>query len=163
VIYAGGVSKTLSPGLRTGYIVAPEAVIERVRELRRLSIRHAPSNNQRALALFIAQGHHDQLLRRIRTTLAVRAAAITSALHRHMPGFRFLEPTGGSAIWLQGPEELDTRALAERALRRGVVIEPAKTFFLDPAGPDNYMRLGFGSIPAEKIEAGILALKKSLE
>jgi GntR family transcriptional regulator/MocR family aminotransferase len=80
-----------------------------------------------------------------------------------MPDFRFLEPTGGSAIWLQGPEGLDTRALAERALRRGVVIEPAKTFFLDPAGPVNYMRLGFGSIPAENIEAGILALKKSLE
>jgi len=163
VIYVGGVSKTLSPGLRIGYVVAPETVIERVRELRRLSVRHPPSNNQRALALFIAQGHNDQLLRRIRTTLAVRAAAITSALHRHMPGFRFLEPAGGSAIWLQGPEGLDTKVLAEKALRRGVVIEHARPFFLDPDGPDNYMRLGFGSIPAEKIEAGILALKKSLD
>jgi GntR family transcriptional regulator/MocR family aminotransferase len=80
-----------------------------------------------------------------------------------MPAFRFLEPTGGSAIWLEGPPELNTKALAEKALRRGVVIEPAKTFFLDPEGPDHYMRLGFGSIPAEKIEAGILALRKSLD
>jgi GntR family transcriptional regulator/MocR family aminotransferase len=162
VIYVGGVSKTLSPGLRIGYVVGPEQVIERARELRRLVIRHPPANNQRALALFIAQGHNDQLLRRIRSTLAVRAAAITAALHRHLPEFRFVEPTGGSAIWLQCPEGLDTTKLAEEALRRGVVIEPGVSFFPDPAGPVNYMRLGYSSIPAERIELGILALKKSL-
>jgi len=93
----------------------------------------------------------------------VRAAAITSALHRHLPDFRFIEPTGGSAIWLQGPDALDTSLLAEKALRRGVVIEPSIRFFLDPEGPRNYMRLGFSSIPAERIELGILALKKALD
>ena len=56
VFYIGSPSKTLAPGLRLGYVVAPREAIVALRRLRRLMLRHVASNNERALALFLAQG-----------------------------------------------------------------------------------------------------------
>ena len=75
VIYLGSLTKGLLPGIRLGFIVAAPELIHELRVLRRYQYRHPPANNQRILALFLAMGHYDAHLRRLRDSLARFMAA----------------------------------------------------------------------------------------
>lgn len=155
VVYVGSLSKSLMPGLRLGFLVADARLVAELRALRRLMLRHPPGNNQRAAALFLANGHFDMLVRRIHRVYRARWQAMGEALAQHLPGWARRPGFGGSSYWLTGPEGLDSRLLASAALAQGVVVEPGTNFFADPAHGLRHLRLGFSSIPAERIEEGV--------
>lgn len=158
VIYVGSLSKTLFPGLRLGYLVAAPEVISEARALRRLMVRHPPNINQRTAALFLQLGHHDALVMRLRRAYGQRWEAIAAAAARHLPQFVRTRSLGGSSIWLEGPKSLDTIRLAQDALTAGVVIEPGDIYFAERPARRNFCRLGFSSIPLDRIEPGIQIL-----
>ncbi|WP_131196776.1 PLP-dependent aminotransferase family protein [Lichenihabitans psoromatis] len=158
VIYVGSLSKALAPGLRLGYVVAPAPVIAELRVLRRIMLRHPPSNNQRAMALFIGLGHYRGHLRRLAIALSERAATIDAALPRCLPGFAARRDAGAASAWITGPEGFDARSLAEAARGAGVLIEPGDVFFADPHHGRRCFRLGFSSIRADRIEEGLKRL-----
>jgi GntR family transcriptional regulator/MocR family aminotransferase len=79
-------------------------------------------------------------------------------MQKHLPGFTWLLGHGVSSCWLRGPEGLDGNALAAAAEQRGVLVEPGDIFFMNENPPRNYLRLGFSSIPSERIEQGISVL-----
>ncbi len=155
VVYVGSLSKTLFPGLRLGYVVADAELIGELRALRRLMVRHPPNIEQRTAALFLALGHHDALLMRLRRAYSARWHEIRSALAKHMPHVTCWKSTGGSAVWLEGPQGLDCNRLARQALAQGVVIEPGDIHFATRPAPSHCFRLGFSSIETERIEEGI--------
>lgn len=159
VIYLSSLSKMLAPGLRIGYVVAPAPVIAKLRVLRRLMLRQAPGNNQIAAALFIRQGHYDRLLQQMRETLTTRAAAISEALRRYLPDAPFSTPHGGSSLWLRLPKRVDTLALRAACIAQGVLFDPGEPFF-HQAMRESFIRLGFSSIPVERIDPGIRELAK---
>jgi GntR family transcriptional regulator/MocR family aminotransferase len=165
VIYVSSLSKTLSPGIRLGYIVASAELVRELRALRRLMLRHPAANNERSVALFLAMGYHDALLRRLKRTYAERSPALAEALSRHLPEVAFHTVPGASSFWLEFPEGVDTRALAAAAERHGVLIEPGDVFFAaegsSTSAPRNYARLGFSSIATERIEPGIATLARA--
>ena len=163
VIYVGSFSKSLAPGLRVGYLVAAAGLIQEARLLRRLILRHPPSNNQRTVALFISGGYYDSLIHRLQRVYRERWEAMGEALSRHLPQSATAPSFGGTSYWLRGPEGLDAEALARAALDAGVVIEPGTVHFHAKDPPRNYFRLGFSSIPADKIGPGIQKLAQVID
>lgn len=158
VVFVASLSKTLAPGLRLGYMVGPRRLIREARALRRLMVRHPPANNQRTIALFLARGHHDSLVRRLSHTYRVRWEAMQKAIAEHLPECRFRPTSGGTAYWIEGPATLDTGRLERDAAADGILIEPGAVHFSGDSPPKNFFRLGFSSIPVERIEPGIRRL-----
>ncbi len=158
VLYVGSLSKSLMPGLRMGFLVGPRPLVAEARALRRLMLRHPPGNNQRVVALFLALGHHDALVARLHRTYSSRWQTMGAALERHFPGWSRTPAFGGTSYWLEGPAALDARRLAELALEDGIVIEPGDIYFADPGHGRHHLRLGFSSIPEERIEPGVARL-----
>lgn len=158
VVFVASLSKTLAPGLRLGYMVGSKELIREARALRRLMLRHPPANNQRTIALFLARGHHDSLVRRLSHSYRDRWATMREALQKHLPECRFRPTTGGTAYWIEGPADLDAAALEREAGAEGILIEPGEIHFATPDAPRNFFRLGFSSIPVDRIEPGLKRL-----
>jgi GntR family transcriptional regulator/MocR family aminotransferase len=158
VLYLGSLSKTVDPGMRLGFLVAPEGLTQEARALRRLMLRHPPANNQHAIALFLSLGHHDTLIERVRRVHRERWEAMGEALERHLPDSTRTPTFGGSSFWVHTPEHIDTRVLADHAAREGIFFEPGDVNFLTDPPPKHFLRLGLSVIPTERIEPGIQRL-----
>lgn len=155
VIYTGSFSKSILPGLRLGFVVTDPELIAELRAARSLMMRHPPSNNQRAVALFLALGHHGSHTSRLKRIYGERWKALSDALDNCLPGWKHQARFGGSSFWLEGPAHCRASLLAKRALEVGVVIEPGQASFDSSTRNDRYFRLGFSSIAEERIAPGI--------
>jgi GntR family transcriptional regulator/MocR family aminotransferase len=155
VIYVGSLSKTLAPGLRLGYLVGAAEFVTEARAMRRLVVRHPPLNNQRAVALFLQMGYYDAAVKRLIIAYRERAAAVCDALRKHVPQFRFQPPTGGAALWAEGPDTISMDAVARAGHKRGLLMDSGAIFFEDAAPPQHFGRLGYCSIGVDQIEPGI--------
>lgn len=157
VLYIGSLSKTLAPGLRMGFMVGPKELIQQARNLRQLMLRHPPLNNQRAVALFLAQGYHDALMRRLARNFQQRSDIMAAALDRYLPG-SYIRPGGGSSFWCRLQDHIDGADIKALAARRGMLLISGDSYHYAPNLPRNYIKLGFSAIAPEAIEPGIKVL-----
>lgn len=164
VIYLGSLSKTLAHGLRLGFIVGPADLIRELRVLRRLIMRHPPTNNAHTASLFIAQGHHDAFIRKLNVTYRERRAVLVDAFAEWLPQFQITPSLGGSGAWIKGPEGLSCQELAKHCAARGVLIEPGDIFFNKPStSTQSHFRMGYSAIPTNLIGPGIQELQKACQ
>ncbi|WP_096172976.1 PLP-dependent aminotransferase family protein [Cohaesibacter sp. ES.047] len=155
VIYVGSFSKALAPGLRIGFIVAHSAVVEELRVLRRLLMRHPPTNNQRILGTFISLGHYQQHLQKTGLVLARRAGLIAQLLPKYLPQCSWRRDAGAKSFWIRLPEGCNSRVLESLAREQGVLVEAGDIFFANQEDGARFMRLGFTSIVESHIETGL--------
>lgn len=158
VIYAGSLSKSLSPGLRTGYLVADKELIKELRALRRLSYRHPPANNQRIAALFIAQGYYDSHVRRMRRVFEHKWQLMEQGLKSHLSECKVQGVPGGFCFWIELPNQLPSLLLVEKAAEQGILVESGDKLFARDNSPRHFIRVGFSAIATDKIEPGLIKL-----
>lgn len=162
VIYIGSLSKSLSPAMRLGYIVADKALVSELRVLRHAMVRHPSAFLQHAYALFLSLGHHDSHARRVNQVMRQRMEATRQALADHLPEFDCAPAQGGASLWVHTPNWMDGGELSRRCRARGVLIEPGDVFFAQPPRPCPYFRLRLSSIDLAQIEPGIQALRETV-
>ncbi len=160
VTYAGSVSKTLAPGLRLGWMVAPEQLAADLVAAKERDDLGTPVVEQLALADFLDRGELDRHLRRTRTVYRGRRDALVAALARHLPEARPTGVAAGLHLVVELPEGTDERSLLDRARERDVGLAGLSEHAVAPAPPA--LLLGYGRIAEPAIEAGVRALRDSL-
>lgn len=157
VMQIDSISKIAFPGLRVGWVLAPGAVIERLRVAKQASNLHTDHLSQAVLAEFMRRGLLVRHVARMRRICASRLAAVEEALVRHMPAeTRWTHPAGGMCIWLELPIGFDANELLVRARERGVVFAPGRYFYVQSPQP-NTLRLAFG-VEERQIARGVAVL-----
>lgn len=156
-LYCGTFSKTLSPGLRIGWVCGPAALIRKLALFKQGGDLHTATFNQRLMHHVALTGFEAQI-ERSRVTYRARRNAMLSALERHAPpALRWTRPEGGMFIWLTLPEDIDATALLSEAIAADIAFVPGGAFFTDGSGR-NAMRLSFSLADEAQIEIGIYKL-----
>ena len=163
VIYLSTFSKTLSPGIRLGWIVAPAEVVKKLVQAKQGTDLHTSTLVQMAAYEIAHGGFLDKHTQLIRTVYKMRRDAVLSALEKYMPdGVSWTKPQGGLFIWALLPERVDAADVLQRAVEEGVAFVPGAAFYHD-GSVRNSMRLNFSYAPPELIEEGIRRLGSVLK
>ncbi|MFT3762326.1 MAG: PLP-dependent aminotransferase family protein [Pseudoxanthomonas sp.] len=154
-IYMGSFSKVLVPGLRLGYVVAPEPLFSKLVQAKQAADLHTPSFTQRIVHETVRDGFLDTHIPTIRDLYGRQCRHMLAALERHFPAeAEWTRPEGGMFVWVTLPPGVDCARLLAKAVERNVAFVPGAPFFAGDPQP-NTLRLSFVTVPPEKIEAGI--------
>jgi 2-aminoadipate transaminase len=171
VIYLSTFSKTLAPGLRLGWVVAPPEVIGKLVQLKQGSDLHTSTFAQ-IVAYEVARDNFlDEHVKRLRVVYRERRDVMLEALGQHFPSeIIWTHPKGGLFLWVTLPNGMDANELFHEALKRKVAFVPGDSFFA-PDGQhqqgSQHLRLNFSYAQPEEIREGIrrlsMAAKTQLE
>jgi 2-aminoadipate transaminase len=158
VIRCGTFSKVLAPGLRVGWVVGSEAVVERLVLAKQAADLHSGTLNQWVALELLENGTLEAQRPRLRAEYRRRRDAMLDALERHFPAeARWTRPAGGMFVFVTLPEGRDAATLLPRALEQGVAFVPGESFHVDGGGR-NTLRLNFTNADPGRIEEGIRRL-----
>ena len=153
VVYIGSLSKTVSPGIRLGFMVAHRDIIKQARIVRGVMMRHPPTIVQEVVALFFRLGYYDSHIRNIERRYKKRWHAMNEAIAKHLGMLDRTSTLGGTSFWLTGPPAFNATQLSVSLRARGVLIDIGEIFCLN--ADNRSFRLGFAFVPLKKLEEGI--------
>jgi 2-aminoadipate transaminase len=162
VIYLSTFSKTLAPGLRLGWMVAPTEVIQNCVRAKQGMDLHTSTFVQMVVYEAVKDGFLKEHVRRIRDVYRTRRDVMLAAMGHYFPSeITWTRPQGGLFLWVTLPKKLDSVAILEKAVANKVAFVPGSAFFPD-GGTQNTMRLNFSNAQPEQIEIGIRRLGQVL-
>jgi len=167
VIYLSTFSKTLAPGLRLGWIVAPPEVIAKLVQLKQGADLHTSTFVQ-VVAYEVARDNFlDEHVKKIRNVYRERRDVMLEALARHFPPeVKWTHPKGGLFLWVTLPEGMNANELFQEALKQNVAFVPGDSFFA-PNGQigegKRHFRLNFSNARPDQIREGIRRLSVAVE
>ncbi len=161
-IYLGSFSKVLAPGLRLGFMVAPEAIFPKLLQAKQAADLHSPGFNQRLVVEVMKDGFLDRHVPTIRALYKAQRDAMLAAMQREMPtDVSWNVPAGGMFLWVRLPEGLSAVELLPQAVARNVAFVPGEPFYAGNADART-LRLSFVTSTIEQINTGITALAQAI-
>ena len=167
-IYLGSFSKVLAPGLRLGYVVAPQAVYPKLLQAKQAADLHSPGFNQRVIAEVMKDGFLERHVPTIRALYKLQRDAMLEALAREMPmgapdsTLHWNQPAGGMFLWARLPQGMNATDLLPFAVEQGVAFVPGAPFYAGDADPRT-LRLSFVTPSVEEIHRGVAALATAIK
>jgi 2-aminoadipate transaminase len=162
-VYLGSFSKVLAPGLRLGFLVAPNALYPKLLQAKQAADLHSPGFNQRMIADVMKDGFLGRHVPTIRALYKSQRDAMLSALQREMRGLdvQWNAPDGGMFLWVRLPQGMNAIELLPRAVEKGVAFVPGAPFYAGQ--PDmRCLRLSFVTASVRQIDIGIAALAAAI-
>jgi 2-aminoadipate transaminase len=161
VIHASSFSKTVSPGVRVGYLAGPAEEIAKLAK-RANETYISPNMLAESIVLELCRsGALDRNIELVRDALRERRDALVGALREQVPEAEFVVPGGGYFLWLDLAEGADTTALLAEAKGEGVSFVAGPDFMLE--GGESSLRLSFAGVPPDRIPEGIARLARALD
>jgi GntR family transcriptional regulator / MocR family aminotransferase len=159
VVYIGTLSKVLAPGLRLGFVVAPEPLLERIASVRAFVDRQGDQATECAVAEMIEDGEVQRHVRRMRNAYRARRDALVEALRSSLgAAVDFDVPAGGMALWLRA-NDVDMEAWAAASAKHGAAFYTAKRFAFD-GRPRPFARIGFAALSEPELREAVSRMTK---
>jgi DNA-binding transcriptional MocR family regulator len=155
VVTLSSFTKTVAPGLRIGYVVAPQAIADAIGKHAENTYISPCMVSQAGLAAYCDAGYFEPGVERAKQALKERCDAMVETVREHFPeGAHMVVPEGGYFLWIDLGPGADTTALAARAAEAGVPFVKGADFYADGGGTTS-LRLAFSAVPPDRIREGI--------
>ncbi|MDF1525903.1 MAG: PLP-dependent aminotransferase family protein [bacterium] len=162
-IMLGTLSKVAAPGLRVGWVVAPDEIMERLLIAKQAADLHTSTFTQHLAWQYLADNDLDEHIEEIRERYRDQASCMVRMLEEQFPDeIGFTKPQGGMFLWVTLPEGCSSTDLFNRAIEKGVAFVPGEPFYADGSGK-NTMRLNFSNADEQAIEEGMKRLAGCLK
>jgi 2-aminoadipate transaminase len=164
VVYVSTFSKTLAPGIRLGWALAPRNVIDRLVQAKQGADLHTSTLTQMVVHDLCSRGILKAHVERLREVYQARRDLMLDTMQREFPAdVKWTRPHGGLFLWVRLPDGADSKALLDVAVQQEkVAFVPGEPFFPPPGGGSNTLRLNFSNASEEMIVDGIRRLGKVL-
>jgi 2-aminoadipate transaminase len=160
VVHASSFTKTVCPGVRVGYLIAPPSVIEPISVTATNLYISAGQVAQGIVYQFCISGDLDKSIATVSAALAERERLLAEALRRHIPEARFTEPDGGYFLWIDLPEDVHVDKLAPAAAERGVAVVKGSDFLIEDG--EHSLRLAYSAVTNDQIDEGVRRLAEAI-
>jgi 2-aminoadipate transaminase len=162
-VLLGSLSKIAAPGLRIGWAVSEETILERLLVAKQAADLHTSTLTQHLAWEYLSTNDIDEHIETIRDAYGQQRDCMVSMIRRYFPPeVRFTQPNGGMFLWVTLPERCSAVELFELAIKEKVAFVPGTPFYVDGGGT-NTMRLNFSNADESEIEVGIRRLGKCIE
>lgn len=160
VVYVGSFCKTLAPGLRTGYIIAPQNLIEEIGRFRRIVDRQSDMLMEQALGELLSEGEIHRHLKKAIKIYDQRCSHLSALLQSHLSDYAsFKSPPGGLALWSLWDKELNLMRISRNCSKYGLHL-PQTLLYQNELTTG--MRLGFGNLNIAELTEAVQILQQSV-
>ncbi len=157
-VLLGSFSKTVSPGIRIGWIVLPSFLVEKMVIAKQASDLHTSNFSQRILHRYLTDNDLDKHVSKIRDVYDRQRIAMLESIERHFPGgVKTTRPEGGMFLWVTLPNQTPAMGLFHEAIKKKVAFVPGDPFYVNKKDV-NTLRLNFSCVGEQTIETGIRRL-----